>query len=189
MTHRALAILSATVFLGAADETARAQEAAPCARGDLACWQELQASECSGPTATRDFCLVFSQRLEGAQRGAYVAAVSLLLGETLAGLADEEESPRAKQRFLQRARAAYRQVVENEPFNAAGYLGLADVAASGAERVEWLRGAVRAEYRPAHMELLASALSQEGGPTAELEAARVIEDAYIYSSTDIDRWR
>ncbi|HSC13615.1 MAG TPA: hypothetical protein VLI71_00785 [Gammaproteobacteria bacterium] len=189
MTYRALAILSVAALFGAADQAVLPQEAAPCARGDLTCWQELHASECSRPAATLETCLVFSQRLETARRGAYSTGVSLLLGETLAGLSDKEESPRAKQRFLQRARAAYREVVKNEPFNAAGYLGLADVAATGAERVEWLRGAVRAEYQPEHMELLASALSQEGGQSGELEAARVIEDAYTYESTDIDKWR
>jgi hypothetical protein len=188
LTHRTLAILS-IACLAIFDEAAFPQEAAPCARGDLTCWQELHASECSRPAATQETCLVFLQRLETTQRGAYSTGVSLLLGETLAGLSDREDSPRAKQRFLQRARAAYREVVKNEPFNAAGYLGLADVAATGAERVEWLRGAVRAEYRPAHMELLASALSQEGGQAGELEAARVIEDAYTYESTDVDRWR
>jgi hypothetical protein len=189
LTHRALAILSVAAFFGAADEPALPQEAAPCARGDLTCWQELHASECSRPAATQETCLVFLQRLETTQRGAYSTGVSLLLGETLAGLSDREESPRAKQRYLQRARAAYREVVKKEPFNAAGYLGLADFAATGTERVEWLRGAVRAEYRPAHMELLATALSHEGTQAAELEAARVIEDAYTYESTDVDRWR
>jgi hypothetical protein len=189
LTHRAFAILSVLALSGAADEAALAQEAAPCARGDLTCWQELHASECSRPAATQEACLVFLQRLDATQRGAYSSGVSLLLGETLAGLSDKEESPRAKQRFLQRARAAYREVVKREPFNAAGYLGLADIAPTGAERVEWLRGAVRAEYQPAHMELLANALSQEGGQAGELEAARVIEDAYTYESTDIDRWR
>ena len=189
MTHRTLGILSVAAFLGVADEAALPQEAAPCARGDLTCWQELHASECLRPESSPGTCLAFLQRIETTQRGAYSTGMSLLLGETLAGLSNNAESPRAKERFLQRARAAYREVVKNEPFNAAGYLGLADVAATGTERVEWLRGAVRAEYQPAHMELLASALSQEGGQSGELEAARVIEDAYTYESTDTDRWR
>jgi hypothetical protein len=171
------------------DEAALAQEAAPCARGDLTCWQELHASECSQAEATLGTCLLFLQRLETMKRGGYSTGVSLLLGETLAGLSDNEVSPQAKQTYLERARAAYREVVTNEPFNASGYVGLADVASTGAERVEWLRGAVRAEYRPAHMELLATALTQEGGQAEELEAARVIEDAYTYESTDQERWR
>jgi hypothetical protein len=189
LTHRAFGILSVAAFLGVADEAALAQEAAPCARGDLSCWQELHAAECSKPASTFETCLLFLQRLETARRASYSTGVSLLLGETLAGLADKEASAQAKERFLERARAAYRDVVKKEPFNAAGYLGLADVAATGADRVEWLRGAVRAEYRPAHMELLAGALSDEGGQTGELEAARVIEDAYTYESTDNERWR
>jgi hypothetical protein len=80
--------------------------------------------------------------------------------------------------------------VSREPLNASGYLGLADLAAPGEERVEWLRGAVRAEHQPVHMELLANALSIEvGGPTGFLEAARVTEDAYTHEATEADRWR
>jgi hypothetical protein len=155
----------------------------------LSCWRELHKFECSRAESTLEACLAFLQRLETARRGPYSGGVALLLGETLGDVARKEASPQAKERFLRRARAAYREVVKNEPFNAAGYLGLADVAETGAERVEWLRGAVGAEHRPAHMELLAGALSQEGGQAGELEAARVIEDAYTFESTDTERWR
>jgi hypothetical protein len=189
LMQRALAILFVGAFLGVADEAAFPQEAAPCARGDLACWHERRGSQCSLPQSTLEVCQVFLQQLETARRGSYSTGMALLLGETLRDAARKDASPQAKERFLQRARAAYREVVKNEPFNASGYLGLADVAETGAERVEWLRGAVGAEHRPAHMELLASALSQEGGQTAELEAARVIEDAYTFESTDSERWR
>jgi hypothetical protein len=133
---------------------------------------------------------VFLQRLETARRVSYSSGVALLLGETLHGLAQENLPPVVKERYLERSRAAYREVVRNEPFNASGYLGLAEVAETGEERVEWLRGAVHAEFRPAHMELLANALSREGSDhTGALEAARVIEDAYIYESTDTEKWR
>ncbi|HET7608726.1 MAG TPA: hypothetical protein VFL84_08635 [Gammaproteobacteria bacterium] len=196
MTHRALAIVSAAAFLGGvADEAAFSQERPACARGDLACWQQLHTSQCAHATATLETCLVFLQRLETARKGAYSTGIALLLGETLADAASKDASPQSHERFLQRARAAYREVVKNEPFNASGYLGLAEIAATGAERVEWLRGAVRAEYQPAHMELLATALLQDGGQppelkaSRELEAARVIEDAYTYESTSSERWR
>jgi len=162
---------------------------APCARGDLSCWQKLHASECARAESTIDTCLAFLQRLETARRGSYSTGVALLLGDTLRDVARKDASPQAKERFLQRARAAYRDAVKHEPFNASGYLGLADVAATNEERVEWLRGAVGAEYRPAHMELLANALSQVGGQAQELEAARVIEDAYTYESTSTEQWR
>src|SRR5688572_15320038 len=187
--HRALAVLSVGALLGIADEAALSQEAAPCARGDLSCWQELHTSECSRAASTLESCLVFLQRLETARRGSYSTDMALLLGDTLGGLARKDVPPQMKRNFVSRARNAYREVVKNEPFNASGYLGLAEVAETGDERVEWLRGAVRAEYRPAHMELLASALSQEGGQAGELEAARVIEDAYTYESTSTERWR
>lgn len=133
---------------------------------------------------------MFLQRLETARRGAYSTGLALLLGATLHDVAQRGVSARAKERYLQRSRAAYRQVVKNEPFSASGYLGLADVAATGQERVDWLRGAVQAEFRPAHMELLANALSTEiGGHPADLEAARFVEDAYTYESTRTERWR
>jgi hypothetical protein len=196
VTHRALAILSVAAFLGGlADEAALSQERPPCARGDLACWQQLHTSQCAHAAATLETCLVFLQRLETARKGAYSTGIALLLGETLADAASKDASPQSHERFLQRARAAYGEVVKNEPFNASGYLGLAEIAATGAERVEWLRGAVRAEYQPAHMELLANALLQDGGQppelkeARELEAARVIEDAYTYESTSTERWR
>lgn len=195
MTHRALVILSVVAFFGLADEAALPQERAPCARGDLACWQELHTSQCANAASTLETCLVFLQRLETARKGPYSTGVALLLGETLADAARKDASPQAKERFLQRARAAYGEVVKNEPYNASGYLGLADIAATGAERVEWLRGAVRAEYQPAHMELLANALSQDAGQAPELkearelEAARVIEDASTYESASTERWR
>jgi hypothetical protein len=187
--HRALAILSVAAFFLAAEEAASPQAAAPCARGNLSCWQKLRESECSRAPSTLETCLVFLQQLETARRGPYSTGIALLMGESLRDAAGKDAAPRAKERYLERARAAYRDVVKHEPFNASGYLGLADVAASGEERVEWLRGAVRAEYRPAHMELLANALSQVGGQAGELEAARVIEDAYTYESADTERWR
>ena len=188
--QRALAILSCAALSAVADAPVLAQEPAGCARGDLRCWQELHGTECAQPASTLQTCLVFLQRIETARRGPYSTGLALLHGQTLQNVARRDVSPRAKERYLQRSRAAYRQVVENEPFNASGYLGLADVADNGEERVEWLRGAVRAEFKPAHMELLADALSTEiGGHTADLEAARVIEDAYTYESTNSEKWR
>jgi len=189
LTHRALVVLSVGLLLGVAEEAAFPQGVGPCARGDLSCWQKLHASDCARPESTIETCLAFLQRLETARRGSYSTGVALLLGDTLRDVARKDTSPQAKERFLQRARAAYRDAVKHEPFNASGYLGLADVAATNEERVEWLRGAVGAEYRPAHMELLASALSQVGGQAQELEAARVIEDAYRYESTSTEQWR
>ena len=146
-------------------------------------------SRCSRPPATLETCLVFVQQLETARRGSYSTPMAMLMGDSLRDAAAKDGAPGAKEKYLERARVAYRDVVKHEPFNASGYLGLADVAATGDERVEWLRGAVNAEHRPAHMELLATALSEVGGQAAELEAARVIEDAYTYESTGAERWR
>jgi hypothetical protein len=133
---------------------------------------------------------VFLQHLETARRSSNSSGMALLLGETLQRLARQDVAPKAKERYLQRARVAYGEVVKNQPFNASGYLGLAEVAEPGEERVGWLRGAVQAEFQPVHMELLAKALAGEvGGPTGELEAARVLEDAYTYESTATEKWR
>jgi hypothetical protein len=188
--HRALAILFAGAFRAFADEAAPAEGSAACER-QLRCLQELHASECAEAAATLETCLVFLQRLETVRRqDSYASGVALLLGETLHGLSRRDVSPQSKERYLQRSRAVYREVVKNEPFNASGYLGLAEAAEAGEERVEWLRGAVRAEFQPVHMELLALALSTEiGGHTGDLEAARVTEDAYTYESTDTEKWR
>jgi hypothetical protein len=173
-----------------ADEAAPAEAPGGCERDDLRCWQELLRSECYGAASTLETCLVFLQRLETTRRASYSSGVTLLLGETLHGLAQKDMPPAVKQRYLERSRAAYSEVVRKEPLKASGYLGLAEVAETGDERVEWLRGAVQAEYQPAHMELLANALSGEGsGHTGTLEAARYIEDAYTYESTDAEKWR
>jgi hypothetical protein len=186
--RRALAIFPVAALCAIADEAAPAS--GDCERSDLACWQELYASECSQAASTVNACLVFLQRLETARRGPYSTGITLLLGETLHTLARRDVSPEAQARYLERSRAAYGQAVKNEPFNASGYLGLAEVAETGEKRVEWLRGAVRAEHQPAHMELLANALSTEvGGHTGDLEAARVVEDAYTFESTAIEKWR
>ncbi len=188
--HRALAILSVGVFWAVADEAAPAEAPGACGRHDLSCWQDHYASECSRAAATIETCLVFLQRLETARRGSYSSGVALLLGETLHGLARQDVSPQAKERYLERSRAAYREVVRREPLNASGYLGLAEAAKTGEERVEWLRGAVRAEFQPVHMELLANALSSEvGGHTGHIEAARTLEDAYTFESTATEKWR
>jgi tetratricopeptide (TPR) repeat protein len=188
LTHRALAILSVGIFSAGADEAASARESVAC--DDLRCLQELHASECSGAASTIETCLVFLQRLETARRKSNFTGLVLLLGDTLRDVARKDVSPRAQERYLERSRAAYREVVKNEPFNASGYLGLAEVAEPGEERVAWLRGAVQAEFRPVHMELLAKALSDEvGGHTADLEAAGVIEAAYTFESTDAEKWR
>jgi hypothetical protein len=191
LTYRALAILAVVPFSAGANGAAAAEVPAACERGDLNCLQELRQSECVQPAATLETCLVFLQRLETARRRSRSPGLALLLGNTLQGIARKDDvSPQAKERYLRRSRAAYRQVVKDEPFNASGYLGLAEVAETGEERVDWLRGAVRAEYRPAHMELRANALSSEvGGHTADLEAARVIEDAYTYELTNTEKWR
>lgn len=166
---------------------APAQEPSACR--SLACWQALHATECAGATATVETCLVFLQRLETDRRRGYSSGLALLLGETLHDLSQKDVSPQAKERYLRRARAAYGDVVENEPLSAAGYLGLAEVAADGEERVEWLRGAVQAEFQPVHMELLANALAGVGGHTADLEAAHVLESAYTHEATNTAKWR
>ena len=188
--HRALAILSVGVFWAGVDAAAPAEVSGACERHDLRCWRELHTSECSAAASTLETCLVFLQRLETARRAANSSGVALLLGETLRDLAQKDVAPAVKERYLERSRAVYREVVRNEPLNASGYLGLAEVAETGEERVGWLRGAVQAEFQPAHMELLAAALSSEGGGhTGALEAARVIEDAYTYESTETEKWR
>jgi hypothetical protein len=148
-------------------------------------------SQCSRPQSTLQTCLVLLQHLETTRRrGSDSTGMALLLGETLHDLARKDVPPPAKERFLARARAAYGEAVKKEPFNASGYLGLAEVAATGEERVEWLRGAVRAESEPVHMELLADALSAEiGGHSGDLEAARTIEDAYTFESAVTEKWR
>jgi hypothetical protein len=173
------------------DEPGSAQEPPACEQRDLGCWQELQLSECARPQSSLETCLVLLQHLETTRRrGADSADMALLLGKTLHDLALKDGPPTAKERFLARARAAYGEAVRREPFNASGYLGLAEVAASGEERVEWLRGAVRAESQPAHMELLANALSVEiDDHTGDLEAAHTIEDAYTFESRATEKWR
>jgi hypothetical protein len=172
------------------NEPAHAAAPGECERDDLACFQDLYESECEEADATLETCLVFLQRLETARRGSSSAELALLLGDTLHDLARQDLPPEAKTRYLARSRAAYRQAIRVEPFSAAGYLGLAEVAETGEERVDWLRGAVRAEYRPAHMELLANTLATEiGGHTGDLEAARVLEDAYTYETTNTEKWR
>jgi len=187
--HRALAILSVGALWALADEAVAAEEPRPC-EDDLGCWQELFASECVQSASTTETCLVFLQRLETARRGSYSSGVTLLLGETLHRLSRKDVSPEAKERYLERSRAAYGQIVKNEPLKASGYLGLAEVATTGGERVGWLRRAVQAEFQPVHMELLANALSTEvGGHTGDLEAARVLEDAYTFESTATEKWR
>lgn len=188
--RRALAILCVAALGATAHAPARAAAAGDCERDDLACFRNLHESECEQAAATLETCLVFLQRLETARRVSSSADLSLLLGDTLHGLARRDVAPEAQARYLARSRAAYRQAVQDEPFEAAGYLGLADVAETGEERVDWLRGAVRAEYRPAHMELLANALFTEiGGHTGDLEAVRVLEDAYTYEATNSEKWR
>jgi hypothetical protein len=189
--RRVVALLTAAALWFVADDAAPADARRSCGRDDLRCWQDQHVAECSVAAATLETCLVFLHQLETVRRqSSYSTGVALLLGETLHDLSQRETSPQAKERYLQRSRAAYGDVVKNEPLNASGYLGLAEVAEAGEERVDWLRGAVRAEHRPAHMELLARALSSEiGGHTGDLEAARVIEDAYTHESTDTERWR
>ena len=189
--YRALAILAVVVLTTVADDAAVAQIPAACERGDLNCLQALRKSECMQAASTLKTCLAFVQRLETVRQRSRSPGLALLLGDTLQGIARKDEvSPQARVEYLRRSRAAYRQVVKDQPFSASGYLGLAEVAETGEERVEWLRGAVHAEYRPEHMELLAKALSSEiGGQAADLEAASVTEDAYTYEVTNAEKWR
>jgi hypothetical protein len=175
----------------AADRGTPAQELDACGTRDLVCFQAAYESECSRPEATTETCLVFVQRLETARRSSsYSTGMALLLGETLHTVSRRDLPPEVKERYRQRSRAAYGEVVSREPLKASGYLGLAELAETGEQRVEWLRGAVRAEYQPAHMELLANALSIEiGGHAGYVEAARVIEDAYTHEASTTERWR
>lgn len=187
--RRALVILSIGAVVGLAAQPASAQPVVACA--DLGCWQQLYGSECATAAASLEICLVFLQQLETARRRqAYSPDLALLLGETLHSVARRDVPPAAKERYLERSRAAFSEVVRREPLRAAGYLGLADVAEQGEDRVKWLRGAVQAEFQPAHMEMLANALSGRiGGQEADLEAAHFLEDAYTYESTAGERWR
>ncbi|HET8699280.1 MAG TPA: hypothetical protein VFO94_17475, partial [Gammaproteobacteria bacterium] len=188
--RRAFATLSAVSLWLGAGEPASAQAPPSCGRGDLACWQVQYGSECSQPASTLQTCLVFLQRLETARRRSSPSEIALLVGRTLRTVALKDPSPRAKERYLERARAAYRDVVSKEPLSAAGYLGLAEIAATGEERVEWLRGAVRAEARPEHMELLADALAKDvGGKDGDLESALVLEGAYALEPRAAEKWR
>ena len=190
MLYRALAILAVVVLTTAAEDAAVAQIPAACERGDLNCLQQLRKSECMAAASTLKTCQAFLQRLETVRQRSRAPGLALLLGDTLQGLARKAEvSPQAREEYFRRSRAAYRQVVKEQPFSASGYLGLADVAETSEERVEWLRGAVHAEYRPEHMELLAKALSEVGGQAADLEAASVTEDAYKYEVTNTEKWR
>jgi len=190
LTYRALASLLVVALTPAADYAAAAEIPGACERGDLNCLQPLRKSECMAAASTLKTCTAFLQRLEAVRQRSRAPGLALLLGDTLQGIARKNEvSPQAREEYLRRSRAAYRQVVKDQPFSAAGYLGLADVAATPEERVDWLRGAVHAEYRPEHMELLAKALSSVGGQAADLEAARVIEDAYTYELTNTEKWR
>jgi hypothetical protein len=189
MSYRAFAILTVAALVSLAGEPAPAQRVVECR--ELGCWRQLYASECGGAAASLETCLVFLQRLETARRReAFSADMALLLGETLHSVSRREIPTAAKERYLERTRAAFTEVVRREPLRATGYLGLADVAEKGEERIEWLRGAVQAEFRPAHMEMLANALSGRiGGQEADLEAARFFEDAYTYESTSTEKWR
>ena len=191
MLYRALAILAVVLLTTVADVAAAAEIPAACERGDLNCLQELRKSECMQAAATLETCLAFLQRLETVRQRSRSPDLTLLLGDTLQGIAGRNEvSPQARDEYLRRSRTAYRQVVKDQPFRASGYLGLADVAETGEERVEWLRGAVHAEYRPEHMELLATALTTDiRGQEADLEAARLIEDAYTYEVANKEKWR
>ncbi len=149
--RRALAILCVAVSCAAVREPVRAQPSAQCGREEVACFHELYEQEClEAPKFER--CLVFLQRLETTRQGSPSVDLALLLGETLTGLSRKDElAPEAQARYLARARAAYGQAVRRAPSNAAGYIGLAALARTGKERVQRLRGAVRAEYQPAHM--------------------------------------
>ena len=119
--HRALAVLSAAVLWSVAAEAPAADARSACGRDDLRCWQDQHASECSVAAATLETCLVFLQRLETLRRqSSYSTGVALLLGETLHDVSQREVSPQAKERYLQRSRVAYREVVKNEPLNASG---------------------------------------------------------------------
>src|SRR5262245_31132031 len=167
---RALAILAVVVLATVADDAAAAEIPAACERGDLNCLQDLRKSECVQAAATLKTCLAFLQRLEAVRQRPRAQGLALLLGDTLQVIARKTEvTPQAREEYFRRSRAAYRQVVKDAPFSASGYLGLAEVAETAEERVDWLRGAVRAEHRPAHMELLAKALSEVGGQAAALE--------------------
>lgn len=185
---RALAVASLAALLGLAAAPAAAQR--PVACRDFSCWQQRYTSECAGAAASLETCLVLLQQLETVRRVSYSAEIALLLGETLRSVSNRDIPPAAKQRYLERSRAAFTEVIRREPLRAIGYLGRAEVAESNEERIAWLRGAVQAEFRPAHMETLANALAGRiGGQEAELEAARLFEDAYTYEPTAAERWR
>ena len=187
--RRAVAVVSILALPVLVPPAAGGQPLDACGRDDRPCLRELSASECTRADSTLQQCLVFLQRLETTRRGSSSTALLLTLGETLHELARKDVPAEAKRRYLERSRAAYGEAVRRRPLDASGYLGLAELTV-GEERVAWLRGAVRAEYHPAHMELLAEALSVEiGGHVGELEAARVIEDAYTFAATNGERWR
>jgi hypothetical protein len=187
---RPLAILSIGALSALADQPALAQDLVVCGPHDVACLQRLHQAECTQPAATIETCLFFLGRIETARRTSNSPEVALLFGETLHDLAQRNVPAEVKAAYLERARAAYRDVVRMQPLGAYGYLGLAKVAKTGEERVDWLRGAVQAELQPAHMEVLATAVSAElGGHVAEIEASELFEHAYSLAASETEKWR
>jgi hypothetical protein len=184
---------SLTLFAGAlwvsTGEPASAQAPRACGRDDMACLQFQYLTECARPASTLQTCLVYLQKLETTRRPSSPTDVTLLLARTLRTAALKEESPRAKERYLERARDAYRDAVQSDPQRASGYLGLAELAQGPEDRVEWLRGAVQAEHQPAHMELLSESLTKVGTQAGDLESPVVLEEAYTLETSPTARWR
>ncbi len=152
-----------------------------CALTDAWCWDRQQVEMCRVEGATIDSCSNWLQALEQSPAAVH-PNVRLSMGSANFGLAGLTSDETERAQYRDRAKQIYRAVVEDDPANTGGWLGLASLAESREEREYLRRQAVATN--PTDDGLLGHLADILFDP---LERAVVLEQGYSVAPTEIRR--
>lgn len=162
-----------------------------CDVKDARCLDETYSSPCAANVApwpdTCEALLAELAAFPGADSEPEILSNAAFAHHMLADAAESDEDAAVRK---QTARNLYRRAVALDPSHTGAYVGLANLAEDLAERIDWLREALRTSDSipsiPAQS--LSTALRQLGTREAALEAAAVMRAAYEAQPRNRHKW-
>jgi hypothetical protein len=149
-----------------------AQGAPPnCALTDRACIDENYPRMCARD-AMPESCIAWLREFERSPNPDVRASIAAMYGLMAGYWGANNPDPD----LHDRAAKLIHGVLEEDPSNVGGLLGLASIAPTREERLSAMRRVVELDPSPMHLEFLASALAQDRGNLAE--SAALLERAY-----------
>lgn len=176
MTHLGSLLIAGLASLASNSSVDASDE---CRRGDARCLERQHEKFCTERTATIETCKAWISWLE---RHSSDGSPELLLkvGQAYEALAHMASSTDEANAHRDRAIKIYREMIQRDRSNSQAILALAVATKDRKERIRLLkRGIALAPNEIYAMQLLASELQQSGKAEETLEAAKLIERAYL----------